>query len=327
MVEILDKLITMATKNKNKRSLEYGYDMYNPAPFIENNPSFKYYADNINPIYVDNNTGEVWQNNKPKGSIILPDIEVKGRHLKATEAGRNMRQEKGLELTYPELELLPLANIIGTPIKNLANNVIFNSVKGYNNVIDDVMKAAYYNAKFAEKPGTISKINTMKFIYSSNPPKVKTNPLNYIKDKKSLLSSEAYYSPSKNEIVINPLTLLYNHDRYKGIIAHEATHAFKDFNPLRLSVWDKGPYYIPNPELGTVLKPFNRAASKGKWEGSPEELRAEMYNWKYRLDDLFTPYKKSKNKKRYIKEAMNRFYLNKYETARTLDALSNLGYF
>ena len=45
------------------------------------------------------------------------------------------------------------------------------------------------------------------------------------------------------------------------------------------------------------------------------------------LDDLFNPYKKYKNKKRYIKEAMDRFYLNKYETARTLDALSNLGYF
>lgn len=315
----------MATKNK--RSLEDGYDVYNPAPFIENNPSFKYYADNINPIYVDNNTGEVWQNNKPKGSIVLPDIEVKGRNLKAIEAGKNIRQEKGLELTYPELELLPLANIIGTPIKNLANNVIFNSFKGYNDIIDDVMKAAYYNAKFAEKPGTISKVNAIRDKYSLNLPKVKTNPLNYIKDKKSLLSSEAYYSPSKNEIVINPLTLLYNHDQYKGIIAHEATHAFKDFNPLHLSVWDKGLYYIPNPELGTVLKPFNRAASKGKWEGSPEELRAEMYNWKYMLDDLFTPYKKSINKKRYIKEAMDRFDLNKYETARILDALSNLGYF
>ena len=75
---------------KNKRSLEDGYDMYNPAPFIENNPSFKYYADNINPIYVDNNTGEVWQNNKPKGSVVLPDIEVKGKNLKAIEAGRNI---------------------------------------------------------------------------------------------------------------------------------------------------------------------------------------------------------------------------------------------
>lgn len=84
-------------KNKNKRSLEDGYDMYNPAPFIENNPSFKYYADNINPIYVNNNTGEVWQNNKPKGSVILPDVEVKGKNLKAIEVGRNIKQEKGLE--------------------------------------------------------------------------------------------------------------------------------------------------------------------------------------------------------------------------------------
>ena len=316
----------MATKNK--RSLEDGYDTYNPAPFIENNPSFKYYADNINPIYVDNNTGEVWQNNKPKGSIILPDIEVKGNKLKAQEEGlKNIIQEKGLELTYPELELLPLANIIGTPIKNLANNVIFNSVKGYNDVIDDVMKAAYYNARFVEKPGTVSKTNAMKAIYSLNPPKVKTNPLQYIKNKQSLLSSEAYYSPSKNEIVINPLSLLYNHDQYKGLIAHEAAHAFDGFNPLKLSIFGKEHYYIPNPELGSVLKPFQHAASKGMWKGSPEELRAEMYNWKYMLDDLFTSYKNSKNRKTYIKNAMNRFDLNKYDAARTLDALSNLGYF
>ena len=107
----------MATKNK--RSLEDGYDAYNPAPFVEHNPTFKYYADNINPIYVDNNTGEVWQNNKPRGSVILSDVEVKGKNLKAIEAGKNIRQEKGLELTYPELELLPIANIIGTPIKKL----------------------------------------------------------------------------------------------------------------------------------------------------------------------------------------------------------------
>lgn len=312
--------------NKNKRSLEDGYDMYNPAPFIENNPSFKYYADNINPIYVDNNTGEVWQNNKPRGSVILPDVEVKGKNLKAIEAGRNIKQEKGLELTYPELELLPL---IGTPIKNLANNVIFNSVKGYNNIIDDVMKAAYYNAKFAEKPGTISTANVMRAIYSSNPPKVKTNPFEYFKDKeaKSLLSTDAYYDPVGNKIVINPLSLFYNNNKYKGLIAHEATHAFKGFNPLELSIYNRGPYFIPNPELGNILNPFQRAASKGMWKGSPEELRAEMYNWKYKLDDLFTPYKKSVNKKRYIKEAMDRFDLNKYESARTLDALSNLGYF
>ena len=202
--------------------------------------------------------------------------------------------------------------------------------KGYDDIINDIMKATYYNARFAEKPGTISKATFMKHIYDLNPPKVKTNPLEYFKDGniKDLLKSKAYYDNVNNKIVINPLSLLFNdNNSYKGLIAHEATHAFKDFNPLRLSIFDKGPYHIPNPELGSVLKPFNRAASKGKWEGSPEELRAEMYNWKYMLDDLFTPYKNSKNKKRYIKEAMNRFYLNKYETARTLDALSNLGYF
>ncbi len=94
--------------NKNKRSLEDGYDMYNPAPFIENNPSFKYYTDNINPIYVDNNTGEVWQNNKPKGSIILPDVEVKGKSLKFKEKLEKLPHEKGLETPMIDPFLLAL---------------------------------------------------------------------------------------------------------------------------------------------------------------------------------------------------------------------------
>ena len=314
----------MATKNK--RSLEDGYDTYNPAPFVEHNPAFKYYADNINPIYVDNNTGEVWQNNKPRGSVILPDVEVKGKNIKAIEAGRNIRQEKGLERTYPEFEILGISK---QPISNLMSNIEFNMSKGYNSIIDDVMKAAYYNAKLAEKPGTISKTNAIKALYESSPVKVKTNPFEYFRDNraKRLLKSDAYYSPYENKIVINPISLFYNPRDYKGLISHEAAHAFNGFNPLQLSVWDKGPYYIPNPELGTILKPFNRAASKGKWEGSPEELRAEMYRWKYNIDDLFTPCKNSKNRKRYIKNTMNRFDLNKYDAARTLDALSNLGYF
>lgn len=81
---------------KIKRSLEDGYNPLDPAPFIENNPSFKYYTDNINPIYVDNNTGEVWQNNKPKGSIILPNVEVKGNNLKFREKLEKLPHEKGL---------------------------------------------------------------------------------------------------------------------------------------------------------------------------------------------------------------------------------------
>lgn len=311
---------------KNKRSLEDVYDMYNPAPFIENNIPFKYYTDNINPIYVDNNTGEVWQNNKPKGSVILPDIEVKGSNLKISEELKKLPQEKGLKRVYPEFEILAMAK---QPISNLMSNIEFNLSKGYNPIINDVMKAAHYNARLAEQSGAISKTYATRLAYELNPVKVQTNPFKYIKDNgfKDLLRTDAYYSPSKNKIVINPRSLFYDPNDYKGLIAHEATHAFKDFNRLPLSVWDKGPYWIPNPQLETVLKPFNRAASKGKWEGSPEELRAEMYNWKYKIDDLFTPYKKSNNRKKYIKKTMNRFDLNKYDAARTLNSLSNLGYF
>ena len=312
--------------DKKKRSLEDGYNPLDPAPFIENNPSFKYYTDNINPIYVDNNTGEVWQNNKPKGSIILPDVEVKGNNLKFREELKKLPHEKGLKLVYPEFDILSIAK---QPISNLLSNIEFNLSKGYNPIINDVMKAAHHNARLAEQPGTISKTWATRKFYESNPVKVQTNPFKYIKDNgvKDLLKTDAYYSPSKNKIVISPSSLFYYPKDYKGIIAHEATHAFEGFNRLPLSVWDKGPYWIPNPQLGTVLKPFNRAASKGKWEGSPEELRAEMYNWKYKIDDLFTPYKKSNNRKRYIKNTMDRFGLNKYDAARTLNSLSNLGYF
>ena len=111
-----------------RRSLEDSYDAFNPAPFIENNPSFKYYTDNINPIYVDNNTGEVWQNNKPKGSVILPDIEVKGRNLKFKERLEKLPHEKGLELVYPEFDLLSLSPIVKKGINYASNKILDNFI-------------------------------------------------------------------------------------------------------------------------------------------------------------------------------------------------------
>lgn len=122
---------------KTKRSLEDGYNMDNPAPFIENNPSFKYYTDNINPIYVDNNTGEVWQNNKPRGSIVLPDVEVKGRILKAKEALRKIPKEKGLEnpMIDPFLLLLGAGKYSGDIIGDLVGEGLGYAAKPLNKII------------------------------------------------------------------------------------------------------------------------------------------------------------------------------------------------
>lgn len=132
--------------NKTKRSLEDGYDAYNPAPFVENNPVFKYYVDNINPIYVDNNTGEVWQNNKSRGSVILPEVEVKGKNLKAIEAVRNIKQEKGLEnpMIDPFLLALGTAKYSGDIIGDIVGELIGN---GINKVISPGLKYATNKGK------------------------------------------------------------------------------------------------------------------------------------------------------------------------------------
>ncbi len=66
-------------------------------PFVNNEIPIVYNTDNVNPIYVDNNTGEVWQKDKPKGAIVLPDVEVKGTRLKVNEALDKLPKEKGLE--------------------------------------------------------------------------------------------------------------------------------------------------------------------------------------------------------------------------------------
>lgn len=120
-----------------RRSLEDGYNPLDPAPFIENNPSFKYYTDNINPIYVDNNTGEVWQNNKPKGSIILPDVEIKGRALKHSERKEKYPQEKGLEtpMIDPFLLLLGAGKYSGDIIGDLVGEGLGYAAKPLTKII------------------------------------------------------------------------------------------------------------------------------------------------------------------------------------------------
>ena len=142
--------------SKPKRSLEDGYDMYNPAPFIENNPSFKYYTDNINPIYVDNNTGEVWQNNKPKGSIILPDVEVKGKSLKFKEQLEKLPHEKGLETPMIDPFLLVLGagkysgdiigDIAGELIGNGINKIIFPGMRNPKSIVQSIKAITKANA-------------------------------------------------------------------------------------------------------------------------------------------------------------------------------------
>ena len=74
-----------------KRSLE------SPREFVNNNIPIVYNTDNINPIYIDSSTGEVWQTGKPKGAVVLPEVTAKGTILKTKEAMDKLPKEKGLE--------------------------------------------------------------------------------------------------------------------------------------------------------------------------------------------------------------------------------------
>lgn len=98
-----------------KRSLE------DTKGFVDNNIPIVYYIDEINPIYVDKDTGEVWQKGKPKGAIVLPDIEVKGSMLRAKEAINKLPKEKGLEnpMIDPFLGVVGLSRGVGNAMNML----------------------------------------------------------------------------------------------------------------------------------------------------------------------------------------------------------------
>lgn len=76
--------------------------------FVDNNIPIVYNTDGINPIYVDDDTGEVWQKGKPKGAIVLPEVEVKGTMLKTKESIDKLPKEKGLETPMIDPFLLAL---------------------------------------------------------------------------------------------------------------------------------------------------------------------------------------------------------------------------
>ena len=89
--------------------------------FVDNNIPIVYNTDDINPIYVYNNTGEVFQKNKPKGAIVLPEVEVKGTMLKAKEFINKLPKEKGLEnpMIDPFLGAVGLGRGVGTMMNML----------------------------------------------------------------------------------------------------------------------------------------------------------------------------------------------------------------
>ena len=152
-------------------------------------------------------------------------------------------------------------------------------------------------------------------------------------------------SPYDNEIKINPLSKILTPEEFKGLMAHELRHSYdrKLSNQFKLSEWEDGyDYWVPNKQnpLYDHLKPFekkrgtglleHKEEGKGDWVGSPEELGAEMANWKkqagIKQNTKWIELEQAK-KDDILNKASERFYLDKKEMNEILTPLSSFGYF
>ena len=180
--------------------------------------------------------------------------------------------------------------------------------------------------------------------------KIDASPINYITygERKNILKPNTYdwdlimnaraYNEQLNilsaqhTIRINPLSFFQNPNRFKGLISHELGHSYSKLWNKKGSLVDLddiGDYYIANKEFlkPELLKPFTK--NEG-WTSSPEELYAEMLNWKtqkgLQLDSKFKDLTKDQQKF-FIENASKRFNLSKTDAQNTMQGLSELGYF
>ena len=118
-------------------------------PFVNNDIPIVYNTDGVNPIYLDQNTGEVWQEGKARGTFVLPDLEVKGNSLKSKELVRSMPKEKGLEnpMIDPFLGAVGLSRGVGNMM-----NMLFPTTPVEDIVYTPVTTAAMKLASPAIKP-------------------------------------------------------------------------------------------------------------------------------------------------------------------------------
>lgn len=139
---------------------------------------------------------------------------------------------------------------------------------------------------------------------------------------------------SLNDIYINPLFKFSNPRKFRGTIGgHEPVHTFqrlyKPEHKLSEFTGDYD-YYTANTKnkFYDLLKPFDR--KKGEWEGSPDELQAELFKWKLNekipLNESFMNLS-GRKKDKLIKEAAERFGIKKKEAEDILYSLSFEGYF
>ena len=274
-------------------------------------------------------------NNWTLNTMNLAGITVAPTLMGALESGYYFTTKRPVEGALTAL-LTPVKPTVNT-IKNIRTNLAFNRSELPQQIVNDVKNAVNDDAQRWAYRTSQNGWWTPKKEYveaiQSKPINYRTGFRNWFRYSdhpfKELLTYDAF-NKAGTEIVMNPLSLRYNPQTYKGIVAHEARHSFHYPGMPVVSVPTEK-YYGPNSgfELYDLIKPFKPASLKGKWHGSPEELLAEMASWKYQNNVLNTPYYQlsSDMKNKLIKDAASEFNINKLQMSNILDGLSKFGYF
>ncbi len=254
--------------------------------------------------------------------------------LGALESGYYFKTKRPVEGALTAL-LTPVKPTINT-IKNIRTNLAFNRSELPQQIIDDVKNAVNNDAQrwVLRASQNDELIPSVEYVNKIQPKvEYKTGFKNWFKYSdtpiRDLFGTGAF-NQNGSTIVMNPLASIVHPQAYRGLVAHEARHNFKyPFMP-EVSIPTET-YYGPNPnfELYGLIDAFEKPALKGKWRGNPEELLAEMANWKYQRGVLDIPYYQldKQLQEKFIKDASSQFGFNELRTSMILDGLSKYGYF
>ena len=274
-------------------------------------------------------------NNWTLNTMNLAGITAAPTLMGALESGYYFTTNRPVEGALTAL-LTPVKPTINT-INNIRTNLAFNRSELPQQLIDDVKNAVNNDAqRWAQRAAQDGWWTPSKEFVET----IQSRQINYhtnFRDwfryadhpVKDLVTTDAV-NKFRTDIIMNPLSLRYNPQTYKGVVVHEGRHSFHYPGMPEVSIPTEE-YFGPNPnfELYDLIKPFETAASKGKWHGSPEELLSEMANWKYQRGVLNVPYYQldKQLKEKLIKDASSRFHINELQMSNTLDGLSRYGYF
>lgn len=279
--------------------LEIGSSMHNYRDII-------YETDGINPIYIDDTTGEVWQRGKPRGSIVLPELIVggPGYNYKNSNTGKLYNNDKPLKAVYPEEVLIPtrgFASTIAQRSSNLGKQIInrLNSIptlfnnkrlrrninKGTNDILNYLSSPSYINrAKNIINSRPNSYMNRLAFEDARNKSTDKLNKTSItIKDLGDIYGS---YNRKNNIITISKSSPSVRHTAQ-----HEATHVTDnipvEINNSKLNIIpDERANIIENGITDTSFRDYLSELSEIRARFLPTIMNMEKQSYKLNYSDF-----------------------------------------